>query len=410
MAASAVGALLTSILLWCSPDVWKIHARRVLLGALMLHISGLCISTTAASYVTQTNAKSASQVDGLASALLLGRFISGLGHGLAEMLIQVSFAHLTPAAQRPAQMTRFFLANCLGLGVGPIIASFMEMLSVCPLSLLPRFELVGFAQLILAGASVSSVLLFYPNLEDVEDFVDSYSKTDILQSRTDWRKRLIICTCILNSLLRAMVVAGVESGSSLLLEMEFKFPPRTIGIIIAATFLCCWPLQVCIESTRHSISVIQWIRTLCIVSIIGSLLLFPHTSHGLVFAGVLLFPSMALSDGMIKGLMQQYALPTGSYLDQTGAALWHMLLFRSGRFLGPWVVRSLLQNVNQEAYAVVQMFLATLFWLVFEAMIVQPVRALDDMTEASSSHLPDSDLARSEALKRNSSPGTIRSK
>lgn len=395
MAATAVGGIATSVMLRHSPEIWKTHPRQVLICGQLFNITGFCIYAWVTSYATYNVIDTDQEASSLSHALLVSRIGSGIGHGLGASLLQVSFAHLTPVEERPAQMTRFMFTNTLGIGLGPMIAAGMRLIEFCPPGMPVRFELVGQAQLVLAAVALGSVLL-YPNLEDVEDFVEgadspisrTSSATQLytpsrlpssgsLAAKNSYMQRLIVCGCMFSTCIRAMVTSGVEGATSLLMETEYHFQPQTIGMIIGATFLVCFPVKLFIDCSKQSMTVFQWIRALCFVSVCGSMLLFRYNWHFLILADVLLFPSLYLSDGMVRGLMQQYALPTGDILDQTGTTLWAMLLNSFGRFCGPWLARWLLERVNQSGYAALQIFLAVVFWVMFELTIVYPSRILN---------------------------------
>jgi len=371
MAAAAFGGLIMSLVLWGYPGVWKQRARELLLFTQISGIIGFSIYAWVTSYVTYNAIGTAAEANGLSTALLVARVISGIGHGIIATLLQVTFAHITPAQERPAQMIRFWFVNTLGIGVGPMIAAAMRLLDFCPPGHPPRFELVGLGQLVLSAVSLCSVLLFYPKLHDVEDFVVADSVAVAAGRATP--SRMFVCGCILSTCVRALVTSGVEGATSLLLETQFGFPQQDIGVMIGATFLCCLPAKAALDFSRQRISVVQCIRTLCGVSIFGCCFLFRNSWYCLIFADALLFPALYLSDGIVRGLMQQYALPPGSLLDQTGTTLWSMLLNNIGRFLGPWLARGLLQKVNQTGYAGLQLFLALVFWFVFETMIARPL-------------------------------------
>jgi len=176
---------------------------------------------------------------------------------------------------------------------------------------------------------------------------------------------------MLSTFIRAAVTSAVEGATSLLLEMEYAWHPRNIGIVIGATFLCCLPAKLAIDSSKAALTVFQWIHILCSISIIGSLLLFRRSWFTLLLADVLLFPSLYLSDGMVRGLMQQYALPSGSVFDQNHTTFWAMVLNSCGRYLGPWTARCLLEKANQTSYAICQSMLTAAFCVVFEVMVVR---------------------------------------
>jgi hypothetical protein len=380
MFAAAFGGSIMAIVLKIVPDVWKQRPREALILAQILNIVGFSLYTWVTSTVTYEAISTWTEAKHLTVAIMVARAMSGIGHGFCAQLLQVSFAHLTPLEHRPSQMARFFFVNTLGIGLGPMLAATMRVLDFCPKNTPPRFELAGVSQLVLAVGALMAVSLFYPRLQDVEDFVKT--ENDMARAYTPRGtprgaalQKIIVIGCILATCIRACVTSGVEGATSLLLEVDYEWDPESIGVVIGAAFLCCFPAKTFIDIFYHHLTPFQWIQALCSISLVGALLLFRHTWPTLIMADVLLFPSLYLSDGMVRGLMQQYALPSGSYFDQNHTTLWAMLLNSSGRYFGPWMGRFLLDKASQTAYASLQVLLTISFWIIFEAMVVRPARA-----------------------------------
>lgn len=377
MAASVIGSLVMAQLMRSYPDMWKMQARQVFLLSQLLGISGFSIYSAVTSYMAYLPLITPEATQSLSIFLLVGRAVAGAGQGISSTLLQVTFAHTTPVKERPVQMTRFVFVSTLGVGVGPLVAALMHLLDFCPEGGSPRFELVGHAQLVLAGAALFVILMYYPRLHDVEDFSEDALAGAQLQESTRGPQTVIVCGCLLNTFLRAMVVSGVEGATSFLLESEYKFALHEIGIIIGLTFLCCIPVDFLIETGRPMLSTFSWIRVLSGASLLGTSLLFRYTWQSLIYADIVLFPSLYLSDGILKGVMQQYALPMGSSFDQVGTTFWAKLLNSAGRFLGPWVARYLLETINQTGYAVLQVVLTLAFCIILEVMVILPARTVE---------------------------------
>lgn len=377
MAASVLGSLIMSWMLRAYPDIWKMHAREVFVISQLLSLAGFGIYAAILYHLAQITVTSQATTS-LSTALLTARAISGVGQGVSSNLLQVIFAYTSPLHERPAQMTRFVFVSTLGVGLGPMIAAASHLLDFCPAAgLAPRFELVGLAQIVLAGTALLCIVLFYPRLDDCEDFSQCTITGPELQESCQWTQRVIVCSCLVNTLLRAIVTSGVEGATSLLLETEYHFAPHEIGLLIGVTFLCCFPVNFIVEAGRQRFTEFTWIKALCLISILGTLLLFRRSWRSLVVADMLLFPSLYISDGILKGVMQQYALPMGSALDQVGSTFWSKLMNSAGRFIGPWVSRYLLENVNQTGYASLQVVLTLVFGIVLELAIIWPVHTVD---------------------------------
>merc|ERR1719487_1176878 len=111
-----------------------------------------------------------------------------------------------------------------------MIGAAMWMLDFCDRNHPPGFELVGYAQLVLAFASFFCLLVFYPSLDSVRDFDDHHD--DAAGPSKSTPQRVIVCGCLMLTLARALVTSGIEGGTSFLLETSYEFPQLDIGLII----------------------------------------------------------------------------------------------------------------------------------------------------------------------------------
>mmetsp|Transcript_32306 Transcript_32306/g.57149 ORF Transcript_32306/g.57149 Transcript_32306/m.57149 type:complete len:595 (-) Transcript_32306:290-2074(-) len=381
MLGTAIGGVLMWGALKWRLQIWKDWPRQILISVCSSNLISFILSVWITSWVT--NHADNGQAYGL---LCLCRFISGIGHGVGAQLLQVSFAYLTPVRERPQQMVRFFFVNTLGIGLGPILVGGVWMLDLCPPGT-GHFELSGIVQCLLAGASLVGITALYPDLQafdpegrtEVSGRSSSKSVSEAarqlgLELPEEWnfhKRRIRVCGCLLMALLRAQVTSGVESATSYLLENKHHWARHEIGISIGLTFLCCIPAKMVLDY-HTNLSVLCKIRIMSVISIMGSLLLYHAGPVLLLAADILLFPSLYLSDGLSRGLMQQYALPTGSMLDQNHTTLWAGILSNGvGRYLGPWLSRLIIEKAGQPAYCFMQILLALSFLVIFEALVAE---------------------------------------
>uniref|UniRef100_A0A7S4QGH7 Solute carrier family 40 protein n=1 Tax=Alexandrium monilatum TaxID=311494 RepID=A0A7S4QGH7_9DINO len=101
----------------------------------------------------------------------------------------------------------------------------------------------------------------------------------------------------------------------------------------------------------------------------------------LIVAGIIVFPTLYLSDALGSGLMHQHVLSEGSRFDGNHAQLWYNLMQGMGRFLGPWTARSTVQARGQDWFAAQQLAVTFAFLCIFE-MLVRPFLKVKDETDA----------------------------
>jgi MFS family permease len=380
-AISAVfGGSIMAIILKAYPVVWKSNSKQILLLAQLVRLVGSCVFSWVSTQVIHTAVHTADESHILSLGLVISRVMSGLVQGFCAQLLQVSFAHLTPLIDRPSQMVRFSYTNILGIGLGPMIVATMRILHVCPSEKHPGSVIIGLSQLALSLAPTVAVAMYYPRLDDVDDFMETESFEAQVASRSSTTlvlQKVVLIGCMIDTFLCALVTSAVEGATPLLLETEYGWHPNHIGIIIGAVILCCYPARTFIDLFKRRLNAFQWIKLFCCISIVGSSFLFRRDWRCLIMADILLYPSLYLKNGMVTGLMQQYALPSGSKLDQNLTTFWAMLITSLGRYIGPCIARSLLDRGNQNSYAMLQLFYMGVFWIVFELMVVKSIQSKD---------------------------------
>jgi len=362
-------------------DVWRMWPRALRICALLTNLAGTLLFIRAAHAAATRNSlrTHSEQAPALAAVVVTSRILSGIAQGVCAQLNQVSFARLTPDAERPSQMAWFFLANMVGKGLGPLMASVTEMMRICQAG--PRgFETVGFMQVAVALGALVAVVAFQPCLAGAQDFSSAGLAITVRDRVGSPRKIIILSACLAMTLTRSAVVSGVEVATALLLEIRFGWTAAPIGGVIGATFLLSIPLKLTHWTLANRMPVTLWITLLSSIALFGSLLLFDWASmlfgggdKVLIIADMLLFPTIYLSDGLINGVMQQHCLPDGSCFDVNHVTLWAGIASNGvGLFLGPWVARWCVQVGSQNLYALWEFMLSLLFLLIFR-FVVEPL-------------------------------------
>ena len=98
-----VGQGLCWWLLRTSPEVWKSHSRLIIGFGLLCNSVGACLYIATGLVVGEHAA-----LPHLPQILVASRLLGGLGSGPIGQLATVCFQRLTPSADRPTQMTRFY--------------------------------------------------------------------------------------------------------------------------------------------------------------------------------------------------------------------------------------------------------------------------------------------------------------
>jgi hypothetical protein len=303
--------------------------------------------------------------------LLVARILTGVGLGLWTQLANMIFKNVTPAAELPWQMVRVVMANMIGIGLGPILASAAAMASPGGAG----FALEGAISVIMCVMAMVGLTSMFPSL-DSEALDEQINYGTVLKSSKSTghcsRPRVLICACLLNVLIRAYCVSGVEVASALLLEESHLWPKSLIGLAMGGTFLLAIPFKTVYDTWKCKYSIGTWMRSLCLLTMVGCCLLFkfPRVSGWNILIGdAIIFSPMYLCDGLIVGVLLQTSSPTSSAFNANSCILWNMLSSSAGRLLGPWLARMWIQNYGQDAYALTQLAACMTFIAVYELVI-----------------------------------------
>mmetsp|Transcript_144481 Transcript_144481/g.402506 ORF Transcript_144481/g.402506 Transcript_144481/m.402506 type:complete len:631 (+) Transcript_144481:37-1929(+) len=365
--------------------LWRERPRTVLLcGGLLCELIGSAAYTFVAHRATCAGHEPipAPAQDLLASLLVVSRFVSGFGFGSSLQFYVWGMLHLTPVIDRGNLAANRIFLGMLATGLGPVIAAFVQEVEPCTDG--PHLDIVGHVQIIGALGSIVAVIWCHPDdLRDCEDYMEYTS--DVAHEPTDAKlghRRWIVVGCLCMSGLRSFGIAAIDVVVTMLLEEQYHWDQRVTGLTIGAIFLLCIPLKFLHAMAAHLMSVVAWIRLLCFVAVLGTLMLFTSIGKALLFhsggaaqlivAGGVIFPTFYLSDALSTGLLHQHVLPEGSLLDGNHAQLWYNVLAGISRFIAPWQARTEVRLCGQKDwFAAQQLGITCLFLLAFECL-VQP--------------------------------------
>merc|ERR1719359_837498 len=141
-----------------------------------------------------------------------------------------------------------------------------------------------------------------------------------------------------------MIVGSVEVTSVLLLQTKMGFGMRSIGLLVGSMFLLAWPFRRLYENYQYRLSRASWIRVSAFCAFVGCLCIgYAREASFLLFLDFLIFNTVYLAEALLQLVMLDHVLPEVSvFADVNYGALW-MIMFQDigGRFLGPWMARTL---------------------------------------------------------------------
>jgi len=381
-----LGFCFGAFIMWClvkrHADMWRHSALPVILAALTCQLVGsavYCFITVEATHMAH-GARHWWHSHTLSRLILLARFMSGVGSGFCQQFYVAAQLHITPVPARPEHTGRWVFSGMLAIGLGPMVAAALQLLD-SPDDVSRNFTHVGFAQLVIVLGAMAAASLYHPKLEDVQDSMEEESHVKSGEVSEPRRRCMLICGCLLLGWLRSFGVAGVEVAMASLLEGDYHWDKRTIGLAIGVAFLCCIPAKIAHMMCGDKLSSVVWIWILSGASIVGCQLLFSSgcavimhlvwtsCDRTLMLAGAVLFPSFYLAEALTCGIMHQHVLPKGSWFDGNHTQLLYFLAQGSGRFLGPWAAR----RDGQDTFAMEQMIACVVFLFIFESL-VRPFR------------------------------------
>jgi len=386
MSASMVG-LCAGVVLMCLtlqlwPKSWR-HAPSILCAATILNTSGAILYSTmlflaAAGY----------SLSHLMVLPLLARMLDGLGAGMLTQLWMVSVVKIIPSNERPDWMARDSLANMLGTGLGPMIGAAMGALNTCdaPLAVLPAAG-IGYLAITVAGFVIMAGL--YPTsfetVADVQDLLPICLKdedVDEVGLDPEFRRKMAVqVLMIVMVCLRGFTLMGLESATSLMLEVKFDWGTERTGMLLGACFLTCIPLQLLFRCQRSRLSVPGWTRLFMPGVLVGSVLLFKvwaglgDTGESLMvlIAASMMFPMLALCDVLVAGMsmMAHNIFPQGyMHLSPNMLQLYRQVGQNGlGRCLGAPMANLMLEQSGQNGYAGLLCLCTAAYWLLLELFI-----------------------------------------
>mmetsp|Transcript_7408 Transcript_7408/g.17528 ORF Transcript_7408/g.17528 Transcript_7408/m.17528 type:complete len:534 (-) Transcript_7408:41-1642(-) len=375
-AGATCGAVVMWMVLQSRPEMWRERTALFLstgcsfLGAILFYLATLKMEQR----LDQPVEGSLRWTEAL---LLFARFVDGLGLGVILQLGQVTIVHVISSSRRPGWMGTNQLGAMLGIGFGPMLASFAGMLAAAESLLAVGMIYVGIA----IGGLLAVAACYTDSLANVED-TQALRRIQQATAYGEKPSAVLICAALAMAGMRGFVVSGLEAATSILLEIEYSWHRSAIGLAVGLSFLSIMPLKLVYNTVHDKLSPATWIRVMALLSILGACLLFTHVSKALhlatqqnaqmiLVADSILFPTIFLGDALTAGIvmMSQHLFPVGTWLDANYVVVFREICKGIGRTGGPPVARMTVGAGGQDSYALQQVILAVAFLLLLEVCV-----------------------------------------
>ena len=359
----AVGGVIGWMILHLRPELYRSQTRTIMLTCSFVSM----IATIPYVFISADPNKDSSWQW---PVLLASRGLQGLADGVAYFLVELSVMRLTPCDQLPGQFVWLGRVLTLALGLGPLIAaSSQELEGLYSAHSSPSFLTVGLMQFMLYFVGAIGMLTMLPswdktNIYDDEDSSETLVPEIVSSTYNPYRRRVVLIGGLICGLFRAYTVAGLEVVTAQLLEDEYGWDVRVIGLTIGGTFCMSFLTAELFRDGFSSDWIVYMLMLLCLF---GSALVFTETcglvsmSHSqcpilLVSSDVVVFSVLYNAEAVIRGITMSQIVP-GSFFNAQNMTLCYAVLTDGlGRFLGPFVGRHLASQ-SQSAYAMQQMIL-----------------------------------------------------
>lgn len=328
-------------------------------------------------------------VKGRTWMLVASRAAMGLAWGTGSPCLRIIAQRVSPTEELLRLNVWYSFFDALGAGLGPFLSSLvctvLGLQGVGVRSAAPLYFMAGFWAVMMACIFV----LLPSNLEDLLSTKHELDKIAGLSSSTgdgmpqvelsegeSRRRRKLWLLALAFCLDRILMLSALEAASALVLEREFQWGHKAIGLVVGAAFLVGVPGLAGIEITRRKaqVSDTSALLALAVSCMAVTLLLFPvvgrlvqRPQHGgpllIVVADAVIFPTAFLINGIVDGLALQHRVP-GTWLSPESMAVARVAIVgMAGRPVGPWAARTLIESEGRAAYAGAQLALASLLFL-----------------------------------------------
>jgi hypothetical protein len=299
--------------------------------------------------------------------LVFGRVICGFGQGFCALLNRVTIVRITPPENRVQQGVRYQFFTMLGMGLGPACAALARLGTAS----LPYAQIIGIQHVGIVGTGTQLISLFcifmlLPNISKCADQLamqdgggDRVTAEDPPPDPDSWQKKRLVLTTLVLLSVRSFIAAGLESTTSLALELRYKWPKFYVGTTVSGSYLLTIPLVLAFSYVKDASTPATLAIVLLLVQWLATFLLYPFSffdSGWCLFASdCFVFPLMALGDGMFIGRMDMLKFPEGTLFETNTRILIQGVVTNGvARLLGPITARLVYSEGGLLGYAIQQ--------------------------------------------------------
>jgi len=362
------------------PESWRTKSAHLLTTGLGLAVLGACAYAVLCLFITFNTASEASARH-LSALLLVARPGQGIGWGIVQNTSRNQIAHLAPPSERPLKMVYFLVANAIGMGLGPLLASGADALAGVVTSLpVPMYAPVAVVGLVFPSISLVS-LMIAPSIDLEVDQIVAVSPGTEPSGNEASSRRYMVLSALAFSCLRGASVSSLESGTALLLEIRFHWNLQSIGMAIGCCYLLC-PICTSLMQLMPGECTSLHMRSrflMCLVFLGSAMMLYTGNALVLLVADSLLLAGFFVGDSLLQGMVQQYLFPAGSLFDVNNISLgFQVVVDGCGRFLGPPLARWHVMHGGQLQYALQQLMFCVVGWVVLEWLLQHKAQVDDE--------------------------------
>lgn len=319
--------------------------------------------------------------------LVTSRITMGLADG-PNLILTVMTWKITPRTEMVRYEISRVCCKCAGIGMGPILSSLVALVSGAEGAAARSAHssyIIAVCWIIFGVATWQAIPLDLTQhikmkeAEDIKSSTDEHGAQDAastlaIESLPEQVRKKVWCSVVMYGTERTFVVSGLEAGTALVLETEFRWDTKYIGLAIGLTFLGGLPLAIVANAIQRPSSFMS-AKLMCVaaaLSVVSSICLFPSigqylsTLSGSNAVGPLLLADSIIFTGgyLANGVMDAYAVRSsmpGTIFSIENLKLIDSVIQNSlARFIAPPIARWCLESHGRTYYASGQLIISVL--------------------------------------------------
>lgn len=333
------------------PEIWQ-HSRPVMqVGVAFQLVGGLAFCM-----LGYHGAEWGASKEIMMRLLCASRFMTGYGGGCQVALAFFQTANCLTGFSRSVHNMRMFMSGCLGLGAGPLLSSALTEVGRTVPAWHALSPIQVMMQVPIVMASVQALLLCRIQLPALDSGYTDISKPITENaSLTTFARVASIFVCLGMQVLRGLSLASLEAGIPDALESCYYWSASAAGIATAAVVVSVIPVQLLFEKFKGRLSSASWTTLMLSSSVAVCCGMLLELDFAFLSSATVVFPLMALSSGLIMGMVQDLAFPDGVLSLSVCTLLMVCTADLLGRGQGPALARWSVEQGGQKGLAIVQL-------------------------------------------------------